>query len=230
MRLLHDHVQSSKGVVIETGSPASSMFVQGGISTTSNQHSKIVTLDYIATQLSNGADQDIEDPLLVDSLTSNTSTMSISTSQYISYDISHSCNECEQLKKHSSSEIVISQLPSANHDPPIIIKWQIPSLQAQHFVFVNYNSRKCLKRVKWPLSNKDVKTPIFIPTNKREINGLFNLHHTGYDQLQVLVTMDTEFEGYCKAWPNMIIMGLPDQQTNGLGRCVCVLIRSLFIV
>ena len=62
-------------------------------------------------------------------------------------------------------------------------------------------------------------TPIFTPTLGRDSSGLFNLFHSLPHHFHVLVTNLSEFKAYCKAWPNHIIMALPDQEVVGLGEC-----------
>ncbi len=51
--------------------------------------------------------------------------------------------------------------------------------------------------------------------------GLFNLCHADYEQLQVLVTVESQFKKYCRAWPNLVVMAVPDKEAMGLGMLVC---------
>lgn len=61
-------------------------------------------------------------------------------------------------------------------------------------------------------------TPVFTPTLGRDSLGLFNLFHNQCSQLlHVLVTSESQFSKYCKAWPNHVIMALPDKEATGLG-------------
>ncbi len=107
-----------------------------------------------------------------------------------------------------------------------MLKWQIPSSQAKHCTLVTDGERKYLYSLKLPHINwnKDVKskirTPVFIPTMGRDTTGLFNLCHAGYEHLQVLVTVESQFKKYCRAWPNLIIMAVPDNEGMGLGMLV----------
>ena len=224
---------------------------------TNAKHSKIVTLEYLTEHLCNGVDSKSEvklkPPVVViplpvqtrtvaESSTSLTThyarpittrtTVSISTSPFMAYDFTHSCNDCAQYKHTQVNSNVHtveieSYLPSET-GPPVTIKWQIPSSQSKRCVFVPSadQARPILERLKLrtmnPIKDKgsSIKTPIFIPTVSRDLTGLFNLFHSGYQQLEVLVTVESQFEKYCKAWPNLIVMALPDSEAMGLGTCL----------
>ena len=232
---------------------------------TNAKHSKIVTLEYLTEHLCNGVDskpelklkvvtplgESLQTRTVAESSTSLTSTshhtrpltthttVSISTSPFMAYDFTHSCNDCAQYE-HTQinsnihpADILESYLPSES-GPPITIKWQLPSSQSKRCVSVTStdHARPILERLKLPTmsSNKErgcsVKTPVFIPTVGRDMTGLFNMFHSGYQQLQVLVTVESQFERYCKAWPNLIVMALPDGEAMGLGMCLECLYMS----
>jgi len=214
VKMLHDHLNSSKGVVIETGSPANSMFLKGQ-QPGSTRHSKIVTMDYLLSASCNGLEPSTP-ALNTPPLVSAVNTVSISTSQYMAYDASHSCTDCLHLRQTQHSDTVLSHLPTAGGSP-VVLKWHIPASQTDHCVLTTDNGRSFLQRLRQSRGREGIRTPVFIPTTGRHSTGLFNLSHTDYQQLQVLVTTDNEFNKYCKSWPNMIIMALPDHHPPGLG-------------
>ena len=238
VRLLHDHLHSLKGVVIETGSLARSIFLKDGSTCepviTNSKHSKIVTLEYLTSRLCNGVDSDevLSPPRIIttsNSLSLGVSTATISTSPYMAYDASHSCNDCTHLKQSSGqfSEL-ISHLPLKDKSS-VTIRWHVPLSQARHCTVSNDSGIKRLEMLNFPFFNRHreqkaaVRTPVFITSLGRELTGLLNLFHSGYQQLQVVVvTVESQFERYCKAWPQHIIMALPDHKAMGLGELASV--------
>lgn len=152
--------------------------------------------------------------------------VSISISQYMAYDFIHSCNKCSkyvQGNPNKQSEFLTSHLPSRNGGEGINIEWCIPANQQKHCVLSN--NRKTLERLR--LSTMKLKgekisscpmTPVFTPTIGRDSSGLFNLFHSQFYHLHILVTSVSNFNNYCKVWPNHIIMALPDREGTGLGK------------
>ena len=157
-------------------------------------------------------------------------TISIPVSPHIAYDFTHSCTECSKYLRGSPvahPEILTSILPTEQQGP-VKIQWHVPTYQQKHCVISH--DRKTLERLKLPMlrlkGEKTIThplTPIFTPTIGRDSTGLFNLFHTMYDHLHVLVTTSGQFEKYCKAWPNHLIMALPDEGSLGLGEFTTVL-------
>jgi hypothetical protein len=174
---------------------------------------------------------------------STTSTISLPLSSYMAYDFTHSCSECSKHMRGNAiaqPEYLSSTLPllglasgatncastgnnadSASSQGHISIKWFVPSSQQKHCIISQ--DRKVLERLKLPTfkfkgekASQSV-TPIFTPTLGRDSSGLFNLFHSLPHHFHVLVTNLSEFKAYCKAWPNHIIMALPDQDAVGLG-------------
>ena len=169
---------------------------------------------------------------------SSTSTISLPLSSYMTYDFTHSCSECSKHMRGNAiaqAEYFSSSLPlasgatnsastgadSVSPQGHISIKWFVPASQHKHCVISQ--DRKVLERLKLPTFKfKGEKasqpvTPIFTPTLGRDSSGLFNLFHSLPHHFHVLVTNLSEFKAYCKAWPNHIIMALPDQEVVGLG-------------
>ena len=172
-------------------------------------------------------------------------------SPYMAFDATHSCNECSKYVRGSPlspAEFLTSILP-----PPVggrnlggggqgggrrkegsLIKWCIPVSQQKHCV-IN-NSSKILERLKLPMiklkgekSASQIMTPVFTPTLGRESSGLFNLFHGQFYNLHVLVTSDSEFGSYCKAWPNHIVMALPDKAAMGWGKR-CLMLKGVYLI
>lgn len=229
VRMLHDHLRSSKGVAVEMGTPVDSIFLQDSSSDPSSsdsKHSKIVSMEYLTEQLCNGVDS--KDFSKLSSSVATTieykkpAVTMISTSPYMAYNVSHSCKECTSVPTPSTTPrlpgSLISKLPMKDGSF-IALKWHIPSSQAKHWL-VGGEGKMYLK-LSHTASERNgavrIRTPVFVPTMGRDMTGLFNLFHTGYEQLQVLVTVETQFEKYCKAWPNHIIMAIPNQDAIGLG-------------
>lgn len=170
----------------------------------------------------------------------STSTISLPLSPYMTYDFTHSCSECSKhmrgnaiaqpeylssslpLASGASTNSTVTSADSAGLQGRITIKWFVPASQQKHCVMSQ--DRKVLERLKLPTFKfKGEKasqpvTPIFTPTLGRDSSGLFNLFHSLPHHFHVLVTNFSEFKGYCKAWPNHIIMALPDQEVVGLGK------------
>ena len=170
--------------------------------------------------------------------------ISVSVSPYMSYDFTHSCNDCSKYVRGTSltvPDFLTFALPCApgrgvvGGESCISVKWYVPSVQQKHCV-IN-NNHKTLERLKLPMmkvrGDKNPllypMTPVFTPTLGRDSSGLFNLFHNQYHHIHVLVTSESEFGKYCKAWPNHLIMALPDKEATGLGKeaAVCIL-SSLF--
>ena len=162
-------------------------------------------------------------------------TISLPLSPYMTYDFTHSCSECSKHMRGNAiaqPEYLSSSLPmaaagtnsadSAGSQGYVTIKWFVPAGQQKHCVVSQ--DRKVLERLKLPTFKfKGEKashpvTPIFTPTVGRDSSGLFNLFHSLPHHFHVLVTNFSEFKAYCKAWPNHIIMALPDQEAVGLGK------------
>lgn len=151
-------------------------------------------------------------------------TVSLPVSPYIAYDYTHSCTECAKYLRGSpvaKAEILTSLLPTKGGSH-VTIHWHVPTYQQKHCVASP--DRKTLERLKLqtlrPKSDKSFSrplTPIFTPTLGRDSSGLFNLFHTSYDFLHVMVTSAGQFERYCKTWPNQLIMAFQDQGSLGLG-------------
>ena len=178
--------------------------------------------------------------------------VSLPVSTYMAYDFTHSCTECSKYLRGTPSsipEVLTSNLPvtaAGGTEQQVLIKWSIPSHQLKHCVVSS--NRKTLERLKLlTLRNKGEKafsyplTPIFTPTLGRDSSGLLNLFHSSFQHLHVLVTTSNQFNKYCKAWPNHIIMALPDEEAVGLGTlmihfaciylhtCLFVLLVCLFV-
>lgn len=167
--------------------------------------------------------------------------VSLPVSAYMAYDFTHSCTECSKYLRGGASststqpELLTSYLPaptSSGGNRQIPIKWWIPPHQQRHCV-IN-SSRKTLERLKLlTLRNKGEKafsyplTPIFTPTLGRDSSGLLNLFHSSFQHLHVLVTTSNQFQKYYKAWPNHIIMALPDEEAVGLGRSISYFLLSI---
>lgn len=155
--------------------------------------------------------------------------ITIPISPHVAYDFTHSCTECSKYLRGSpvgASEVLTFPLP-AEKGGVVEIQWHVPTYQQKHCIISP--DRKTLERLKLPtLRAKGEKnfnslfTPIFTPTIGRESSGMFNLFHASFDHLHVLVTTASQFEKYCKAWPNHLVMALPEQDSMGLGECECV--------
>lgn len=231
VRLLHDHLRSLKGVTIEMGTPVDSIFLQNSsphLQSSGRKHSKIVTMEQLTEQLYNGvASKDFqklssEVPVTIEF--SKPAIMTISASPYMAYDVSHSCKECPgpPVSRSSTvpllSDLFTSKLPQRDGSF-ITLKWHVPPSQASLCVVREETMYIKLSCTSDSDETVRVKTPVFVPTMGRDLTGLFNLFHAGYDQIQVLVTVETQFEKYCKAWPNLTIMAIPNQDAIGLGVC-----------
>lgn len=294
IRLLHDHLRSSQGVIVENFPIPLSMFLppslprplkasvtdcstagdrEGGAQnhllaevSPSAKHSRIVPLEYLHSLLKGVGDDEsktglkatpplmtspVATPIQSSAESSSSSSslaptstgfesrhdvISLSVSQYMSYDFTHSCNECSkyvQGNRLALSEFLTFSLPiqSTGHasssatmeTTSISVRWCVPATQLKHCVISP--NRKTLERLKLPTMRlKGDKapsgplTPVFTPTFGRDSSGLFNLFHNFFHQLHILVTSESEFGKYCKAWPNHIIMALPDKQATGLGK------------
>lgn len=165
--------------------------------------------------------------------------ISISVSPYMSYDFTHSCNECSKYVRGNSlvlPEFLTFSLPCSPGggqgggqggrvvEKGISIKWCVPSTQQKHCI-ISAN-RKTLEMLKLPVMKVRGEkspllypmTPVFTPTFGRDSSGLFNLFHSQYYHIHVLVTSESEFGKYCKAWPNHLVMALPDKEATGLGK------------
>ena len=160
------------------------------------------------------------------------STISLPLSHYMNYDFAHSCSECSKQMRGNAvaqpTEYLSSLLPVASDAAAgshsqgyITIKWFVPASQQKHCLISH--DRKMLERLRLPtVKFKGEKvsqptTPIFTPTFGRDSSGLFNLFHSLPHHFHVLVTNLSDFKAYCKAWPNHIVMALPDQEVVGLG-------------
>ena len=164
--------------------------------------------------------------------------VSIPISPYMMYDSSHSCNNCSKYVRGSPSSTPADYLTSIlprlwgggssfgggeTRGEGVVIKWRVPPGQQKHCV-VNVAS-KTLERLKLPtvrargekLSSEPL-TPVFTPSLGRDSCGMFNLFHEQFFNLHVIVTSEADFTSYCKAWPNHIVMALPDRATMGLGK------------
>lgn len=153
--------------------------------------------------------------------------VSLSVSPHMSFNFTHSCTECSKYMRGSLlmlPEFFTFSLPCRySKDKNVTIRWCVPASQQRHCV-VSIN-RKTLERLKLPMMKvKGVKvpstsplTPIFMPTLGRDSSGLFNLFHNQFYQMHILVTNESEFGKYCKAWPNHLIMVLPDKEATSLG-------------
>lgn len=158
--------------------------------------------------------------------------VSIPVSQYMAFDFAHSCNDCSKYTRGNpqlltqQADFLTFNLPSRSGKATVSIRWCVPFTQQKHCVISP--NRRTLERLKLPTmrvrGNEKMATlpmtPVFTPTLERESCGLFNLFHGHYYQLHVLVTCESEFESYCKAWPNHIVMALPDKEAVGLGKVV----------
>ena len=150
-------------------------------------------------------------------------TISLSIPPSVAYDFTHSCTDCSKYLRGSPvahPEILTSVLPTEQGH--ITIQWHVPTYQQKYCVISP--DRRSLERLKLPtlrLSTKEKTqslTSVFTMTLGRDSTGLLNLFHTLTDRLHVLVTSSGQFEKYCKAWPNHIVMALPDEGTlAGLG-------------
>ena len=161
---------------------------------------------------------------------SQPATVSLPLSPYMSYDFTHSCSECSKHMRgnaiaqpdYLSSSLLVVNGAAAGSQSHITIKWFVPSIQQKHCVISQ--DRKTLERLKLPTFKfKGEKashpvTPIFTPTLGRDSSGLFNMYHSLPQYFHVLVTNQSEFKAYCKAWPYHIIMAVPDQEMVGLGK------------
>jgi len=256
VRLLHDHLRSSQGVVVENPPASSRSFLsrtsEGDevplltnsvpMYITSPSYSPIVPLEYLQSVARDACEENDRKPdiaLLKDSpqsqaefsslMTANSvselrHTVSIPISPYIAYDFTHSCADCAKYLRGSPlahPEVLTSLLPT-EQGGHITLQWHVPTYQQKHCVISP--DRKTLERLKLAtLRLKGEKTishplsPIFTPTLSRESSGLFNLFHSSYESLHVLVTTSGQFEKYCKTWPNHLIMALPEQDSLGLG-------------
>ena len=163
--------------------------------------------------------------------------ISISVSPHMSYDFTHSCNECSKYVRGSAltlPDILTFSLPcsgavgggATGGERVVNIKWCVPAMQQKHCIIGS--NRKTLERLKLPVMKVRGEkspllypmTPVFTPTLGRDSAGLFNLFHNQYYHIHVLVTSESEFGKYCKAWPNHLVMALPDKEATGLGTCV----------
>jgi hypothetical protein len=155
--------------------------------------------------------------------------VSLSVSPHMSFNFTHSCTECSKYMRGSLltlPDILTFSLPCRySTDKSVTIRWCVPASQQRHCI-INSNRKtlECLKipmvKVKGdrvPSSTAGPLTPIFTPTLGRDSSGLFNLFHNQFYQMHVLVTSESEFGKYCKAWPNHLIMALPDKEATGLG-------------
>ena len=181
----------------------------------------------------------------------STSTISLPLSPHMTYDFTHSCSECSKHMRGNAiaqPEYLSSSLPlasgttnstgtnadSARLQGHITIKWFVPASQQKHCVISQ--DRKILERLKLPMFKfKGEKasqpvSPIFTPTLGRDSSGLFNLFHSLPHHFHVLVTNLSEFKAYCKAWPNHIIMALPDQEVVGLGKTLAAVVSSFTFI
>lgn len=160
--------------------------------------------------------------------------VSVSVSPYMSYNFTHSCTECSKYVRGnvlSLPEYLTFFLPSRhNIGKSINLRWCVPASQQKHCIISG--NRRVLERLRLPVSKlKGDKvpsfpmTPVFMPTTGRDSLGLFNLFHNQFYQLHVLVTSESEFGKYCKAWPNHLIMALPDKEAAGLGKHLHLLIH-----
>ena len=258
VRLLHDHLRSSQGVVVECPPTPSSIFLTRPtqddesplLSNTAlppslqsqSKCSSIVPLKHLQALTRQSCEDNDRKPIIhlsEDSPKSQAEFSTLSTtnpqnehrhtvlipiSQYVAYDFTHSCTDCAKYLRGSPvsrAEILTSFLPT-EEGGHISLQWHIPTYQQKHCVISP--DRKTLERLKLPtLKLKGEKniphplTPIFTPTLSRESSGLFNLFHSSFEGLHVIVTTSGQFERYCKAWPNHIIMALPEQDSLGLG-------------
>lgn len=287
IRLFHDHLHSSRGVMVEDFPVPLSMFLlsssefdvnlaelasgfgntnsssitqQNHVShdhisvSSSLKHSRIVSLEVLHSFLeaaSNSESKNSVKPAPAPVGQRGTSALSfaessayvapvgtgfnprhvtsLSISQYMSYDFTHSCYECAKYVRGnfmSNAEILTFNLPGrTSGEKAVQIQWCVPANQQKHCVISG--NRKILERLKLPaMKLKGDKmssyplTPIFTPTLGRDSSGLFNLFHNQFYvyQIHVLVTSESDFGKYCKAWPNHLIMALPDKEATGLGK------------
>ncbi len=175
--------------------------------------------------------------------------VSIPISPYMAYDSGHSCNECSKYVRGnptSTAEYLTSYLPSVvggssrvGGGGGMTIKWRVPAGQQRHCV-ANISS-KTLERLELPVvrikggdklekPSSQVMTVVFTPTLGRDSCGLFNHFHGQFYGIHVLVTSEAEFVGYCKAWPNHIIMALPNKATVGLGEAIIISVWFMTVV
>lgn len=153
--------------------------------------------------------------------------VSLPVSPHMSFNFTHSCTECSKYVRGSLLTLpafLTFSLPCQySKDKSVTLRWCVPASQQRHCVIsTNF---KTLERLKLPLMKLKGDrvpsyplTPAFTPTLGRDSSGLFNLFHNQfYYQLHVLVTNESEFGKYCKAWPNHLIMALPDEEATGLG-------------
>ena len=257
VRLLHDHLRSSQGVVVESSPIPSSVFLtrlsQDDESpllshaalprSPRSKCSTIVPLRLLQAMVRQSCEENDRKPIFslsedspksqaefstlstTNSQNEHRHTVLIPLSPYVAYDFTHSCTDCAKYLRGSPvshAEILTSLLPT-EQGGHISLQWHIPTYQQKHCVVSP--DRKTLERLKLPtLKLKGEKniphplTPIFTPTLSRDSIGLFNLFHSSFEGMHVLVTTSGQFERYCKAWPNHIIMALPEQDSLGLGK------------
>lgn len=153
--------------------------------------------------------------------------VSLSISPHMSFNFTHSCTECSKYVRGSLltlPEFLTFHLPCRHSkDKNVTLRWCVPASQQRHCVIGS--SRKTLERLKLPMmkvkGDRAVSsyplTPVFMPTLGRDSSGLLNLFHNQFYQMHILVTTESEFGKYCKAWPNHLIMALPDKEATGLG-------------
>ncbi len=163
---------------------------------------------------------------------SSPQTLSLSVSSHVTYDCTHSCADCSKYLRGSlsPSALLTSSLPM-EEGASITIRWCVPSRFQQ--LFVISQDRKTVSHLKLPVVHRGRPSPlplspIFVPSLGRDSTGLFNLYHTtqeSCEQMHVIVTSSSQFDTYRKAWPNHIIMALPDEGSLGLGEGLCVVIR-----
>lgn len=153
--------------------------------------------------------------------------VSLSVSPHMSFNFTHSCTECSKYVRGNLltlPEFLTFSLPCQySKDKSITLRWCVPASQQKHCIISS--NRKYLERLKLPLMkvkgdrvSSYPMTPVFMPTLGRDSSGLFNLFHNQFYQVHVLVTNESEFSKYCKAWPNHLIMALPDREATGVGK------------
>ena len=163
--------------------------------------------------------------------------VSLSVSPHMSFNFTHSCTECSKYVRGSLltlPEFLTFSLPCRHSkDKSVTLRWCVPASQQRHCVIGS--NHKTLERLKLPMMK--VKgdraplsypiTPVFMPTLGRDSSGLLNLFHNQFYQMHILVTNESEFGKYCKAWPNHLIMAIPDKEATGLGEWNCCTVESL---
>ena len=256
VRLLHDHLRSSQGVVVKSSPTPSSVFLTRLSQddeapllshaalplSPQSKCSTIVPLRHLQAMTRQSCEDNDRKPIIslsedspksqaefstlstTNSQNEHRHTVLIPLSPYVAYDFTHSCTDCAKYLRGSPvshAEILTSLLPT-EQSGHISLQWHIPTYQQKHCVISP--DRKTLERLKLPTlklkGDKNIPhplTPIFTPTLSRDSTGLFNLFHSSFEGLHVLVTTSGQFERYCKAWPNHIIMALPEQDSLGLG-------------